>query len=76
MYYQYLHPAPPEAATVDHRDTHNRHQLRYPSEEQAIWIRTVEDVAKQLCIEPAVAHNLLLDGAYHMTKGLIWEKWW
>jgi hypothetical protein len=70
-----LHPAPVSTYQTDHREAANRAQLQEPTELLSIWRRTVESLARDLCMDPIEAHGLLRDAAAEATIGLAWE-WW
>lgn len=70
-----LHPAPEYSYEADHREAHNREQLRVPSEYAVIWKRTVEQLARELNLEPIEAHFLLKEASYFVTRGIAFE-WW
>jgi hypothetical protein len=70
-----LHPAPTYRHRADHREAHNREQLRVPSELASIWRRAVEHLAAELQIEPLEAHALLREAEGEVTIGIAWE-WW
>jgi len=69
-----LHPAP-EPYRIDHRETHRRSQLDYPSELIDIYRRVVEGLADELQIDPYNAHILIRDGCEMVSRGLAWEMW-
>lgn len=70
-----LHPPPRPALRIDHRDTHNRVQMREPSHLHGIWKRAVEQLAADLQIEPIEAHTLLRDAERVVERGQAHE-WW
>lgn len=70
-----LHPAPVETHRTDHRDTSNRRQAAYPSESLDYWWRAVEALADELQIHPTGAHQILMDAAGDVTKGMVWDRY-
>ena len=70
-----LHPAPVPDYPEDHRQARNRDQLREPDESQEYWWRAVEALATELQIHPTGAHQILMDAAGEITKGMVWDRY-